>query len=157
MIKIFDTKKFMILAKIAPSVYPVVIGLRSIREHNLAMKCSFFRHSSSYEGDSRRPATIQNERCPQQHPGSHSNHLMVIASEQRKRYRKEDLLSPEPDEDFIPPEAEYDAPWEDKKLSEAETIDKITIEGSPELRRKIRDKCLAYANIFSCGLTPDPA
>ena len=31
------------------------------------------------------------------------------------------------------------------------------IEGSPELRRKIRDKFLTYADIFSCELTPDPA
>jgi hypothetical protein len=69
----------------------------------------------------------------------------------KKLYRKEDLLSPEPDEDFISTQAEYDAP-----RGKYEAL-RSKIEGSPELRRKIRDKCLAYADIFSCGLTPDPA
>ena len=107
--------------------------------------------------DSRRPAHIQTERCPQQPPDSHSQNLMTIVKEDKVLYRKEQLLSPEPDWDFIPPEAEYEAPWNNRHLSEAEIIDNITIEGTSQLKGKIRKLCLAYADIFSSELRSEPA
>ena len=82
---------------------------------------------------------------------------MLIVNEQKVLYRKEDVPTPQPDEDHVPPEMEHESPWDNLKLSDIELIDKITIEGSPKLRATIRELCLSCSNIFSCELRPEPA
>ena len=78
------------------------------------------------------------KRGPDQPPSSHYGTLMAIANKQKLLYRKEDVLTPEPDEDYIPPEMEHETPWDNLIVSDAHLIDRITIEGSPELRAELK-------------------
>ena len=92
-------ERIQITAKIAKSLYPVVIGLNTIRAHSLARKCSFFCEIGNVRRDSKRPDP--QKRGTDQPPSSHNNSLMAIANKQRFLYRKEDVPTPEPDEDYI--------------------------------------------------------
>ena len=84
---------------------------------------------------------------------------MSIVNEQKTLYRKEDVLTPELDEDYIPPEMEHETPWENQKLSDVALIDKITIEGSPELRAKYENcACrVAISSAVSCDRAGRPS
>jgi hypothetical protein len=73
-------------------------------------------------------------------------------------YTKDQLLKPEPDNDYIPPEMDVEAPWDrsDSKDKEA-LIDLIDFDGTPEFQAQMRTLCLEYADIFSQELNPEPS
>ena len=96
----------------------------------------FFYENGAIRRDSKR--TYLNKGRPDQQPNSHNDHLMLIVNEQRTLHRKEDVLTLKPDEDYVPPEMEHETPWDNLIVSDAHLIDRITIEGSPELRAELK-------------------
>ena len=74
------------------------------------------------------------------------------------RIRKEQVLTPEPDHDYIPPEMDVDFPWDkDVPKDDQDLINLITFAGSPELITQMKKMCLKYKDILSCELRKEPA
>ena len=116
-----------ITANEIPSVYAVLLGRKTIKQHNISLKC--FRFFSNLEtGESLAGFVSYNLYATVHKPQLCSSSLaataaakpqatIVVQGGDATKYAgtrpKSDFLSPEPDEDFIDPGDDYRMPWEE--------------------------------------------
>ena len=160
---------FSIKAKIAQSGYPVIVGRTSILQNRLTVRC--FRYFSGVpttrallETVVTAPAVAKNswhQPVPTiaTYPTADRPTLMVAAVREFKQgtlLRKEDLLTPTPDEDYDDPLEGDMNPWEEyERNSTAEA--KPQIFGPPELQLKLIALVNEFADVFRQELNAEPA
>ena len=121
-----DDETLSITANEIPSMYAVLLGRKTIKEHNISLKC--FRFFSNLEtGESLRGfvsynlyATVyKSQLCNASTTVTAAvkpKTTMVVQNGGIARYAetetrpKSDFLSPEPDEDFVDPKNDYNMP-----------------------------------------------
>ena len=86
------------------------------------------------------------------------NPLSKLSDLNKQIYTKAQLLTPEPDHDYIPPDMDIEMPWDrNVSLKDKDLISLITFEGSPQFVNDMKRLCADYIDIFSCELLPEPA
>jgi hypothetical protein len=173
-----------LIANEIPSTYAVLLGRKTIKKHNISLKC--FRFFSNLEtGESLRGFVSYNLYAtgskPQLCSASFSAPTAVAKpqatvnsqgceeTEPASGWPKERFLTPEPDEDFVDPADEYKMPWEEdfffpegvnskagSALSYAASLG-LEINGSEEFVTDACDLVSEFRDIFSTELSPEPA
>ena len=174
-----------ITANEIPSVYAVLLGRKTIKEHNISLKC--FRFFSNLEtGASLRGFVSYNLYATVYKPqlcnasttvtaAAKPQATMVVRNGGVARYAetetrpKSDFLSPEPDEDFVDPEDEYYMPWEEtdrESESEQRPVQEdgtfaasigLEVTGSAEFITDANLLIEEFQDIFSSDLGKEPA
>ena len=163
-----------ITAKLArKSPYALVVCRQTLKKHNIIKKNLGFFSSPEPDESSVNDSLSRKTKDPTAPPvnTSHSNayaspvltgpmiqSLAGKSDNGRILFTKDQLLTPEPDNDYIPPEMDVDLPWDKSVPKEyRDLINLITFEGNPDFVSKMRNICLEYKEIFSVELNPEPA
>ena len=167
------------------SVYAVLLGRETIKEHNISLKC--FRFFSNLEtGETLAGFVSYNlyATVPKPHLCSSSlaataaakpQATIVIRGGEGKLHEevlsKSDFLTPEPDEDFVDPEDAYRMPWEEIEESRGKGFGNPTVgrdgttgaviglevTGSDNFIARANELVEEYQDVFSRELNPEPA
>ena len=176
-----------ITANEIPSMYAVLLGRKTIKQHNISLKC--FRFFSNLEtGESLRGFVSYNLYATVHKPQLCSSSMAATAAAKPQativvqggvatKYAgtrpKSDFLSPEPDDDFIDPGDDYRMPWENdpdegadnRDLNESANKDTdsfaasigLEVFGSVRFIDMVDALLEEYADVFSTELGIEPA
>jgi hypothetical protein len=158
-----ETLKFDVNAKVIPSPYPIILGRDTILQNAISLKCfRYFTGMSSVE------ALLNHVRIPVF--GMPSKPRFANATAERPRlmehvsvilrrgqvFRKEDLLTPSPDEIFSDPKDEETPPWEEE-VPDTGTAPRPKVHGDKMMQERINALVQEYQGIFKSDLNPEPA
>ena len=143
------------------SPYTLILGRPTLLKHNIIAK-NISHFSSGNENEASSVASPHHKMMatssPPANTGTMVNPLSKLSDLNKQIYTKAQLLTPEPDHDYIPPDMDIEMPWDrNVSLKDKDLISLITFEGSPQFVNDMKRLCADYIDIFSCELLPEPA
>jgi hypothetical protein len=159
-----ESLKFKVLVKVVKSTYPIILGRQTLKENQISLKCfKYFTGMTSVE------ALLEHVKVPTFGVTSYTKVVNamadrprlteVVAGEMRRGriFKKEELLTPAPDEEYVDPKEDDVTPWETNILRNSVGAVRPEVFGDDVLKASINALVNEYTDIFRSDLNPEAA